>query len=709
MSIKNIENKIAFLLKGSLTDSISQSIPFFSRSSPSTVVSKDAQGNLGVVRIDAYRPAISPREGLIGIEPVGKNELTWNANPSNSSWVKGTNVSVDLTRKPGIDRTFYTNTVTWRAGTISSLQKIRKQLFLQADTDYCLSAIFKLTAGLFRSTDEIRVVGAVQGIASVSLSALNLNPGQQSKLTLSFKTTGGSPAIPVVPEDYLSVQAVQAASINVALAGVSPNQLVGAQVNFAGLSDVFLVTSNTATASGSNMVSLTLLSSTTTASLITLNVTTLSKVRISSPPLQECFLEVESRNDVSMDWGGVQIESKSFPTALIFQQDSLQIRSRTELTYPENPVAGKLNCGLLVDIEDWAGDGNILSSDAISLAIANSNLVATVGGVSIPTSSALPATAKIFVNINRLNNKAYLFVDSILVGIAQLTNYIPASSEMVLTSEGSRNYRSIVFFGDSLTMDFAASLNSSASDEVKELFDARSFGSAAIFRSRRSTLVLPPVLVPGLTQPKEVNITAKDNALDTITVDSVDDIVINKEITISNQNIFILKAKVIGIVGNTLAIDASVEIVNVGYRLRQGETTFGQAIARFPWEPIDVQEIASINPLDNSIILQSSALSFTQGKSIVQDSKDRFVCEPLITQVVPVDRKIFVDSLENLQVGQRISQARTELKIDPANYLATILEANPLIKISTLAQTGVVLSNGSTQATEVTTSISVFL
>jgi hypothetical protein len=206
-----------------------------------------------------------------------------------------------------------------------------------------------------------------------------------------------------------------------------------------------------------------------------------------------------------------------------------------------------------------------------------------------------------------------------------------------------------------------------------------------------------------------VNISGKNNATRTLSLDSISDIVINKEVTISNQNIFILKGTVIAIVGNSVILDTPIEIVNVGYQLRQGETTFGKSIARFPWEPIDVQEISSINPLDNSVILQSSALSFSQGKSIVQDSKDRFICEPLIVSVDPVNRKIFVDSIDSLRVGQRISQPRSELNIDPANYLATVVEGNPAVAIDTLAQTGLVLSNGGDQPVEVTISVSVFL
>lgn len=709
MSINQIEKKICFIAKGSLIDSVQQSIPYFSRSTPSTISTKDALGNTEIVRIDAYRPAIAPKSGTIGIEPVGKNELTWNASPGNISWIKGTNLSVDLSRKPGLDRTFYTSTVTWRAGTNSNAQKIRKEILLEANTDYCLSAIFRLTAGLFRATDEIRVVGGVVGTASTSLSVLNKTPQQQASLLLKFRTGGGSPVIPIVSEDYLSIQAVQATAVNVLLPGVVANQLLGAQIKFTGVTDSFLVTGNTATSTTNGIVTITVSSPTTAATLPTLGVTVAGKLKISRPPLQSCFIEIEARNDVSLEWGAVQVEARAFPTALIFQQDSLQIRSRTELVYPENPIAGKPSCGLFVHLERWQGDGAILVSDAISLAIASNRLTATVGGVSMAMSADLPSAAKILVNIDRIGNRATLFVESKLVGVANLTNFTPPGSVMTLTSEGSRNYRAIVFFDDSLKDLSDLTIGRAAGKEVSELFAAKSFGSAAIFRSRRPTFILPQVVIPGIVRPNLVNISGKNNATRTLSLDSISDIVINKEVTISNQNIFILKATVIAIVGNSVILDTPIEIVNVGYQLRQGETTFGKSIARFPWEPVDVQEISSINPLDNSVILQSSALSFSQGKSIVQDSKDRFICEPLIVGVDPVNRKIFVDSIESLRVGQRISQPRSELNIDPANYLATVVEGNPAVAIDTLAQTGLVLSNGGDQPAEVTISVSVFL
>lgn len=709
MSINEIERKIRFILKGSLLDAVDRAIPFFSRSTPTTIAATDDAGNIEIVRIDAHRPAISPKTGIIGIEPGGKNELTWNANPSNISWIKGTNVSVDLTRQPGLDRTFYTNTITWRAGINPNTQKIRKEILLEANTDYCVSLIFKLISGLFRSTDEIRIVGNVVTPLSIPLSALNQKPQQQTSLLGKFRTSGGAPIIPATPEDYLSIQVVNPTSVAVLLPSVLLNQLVGAQVKITGVDDNFIVTANTATVSNTGIVTVTLASPTTTATLTSLGVTIASKLKISKPPLQQCFIEIESRNDVTIEWGAIQIEARAFPTALIFQQDTIHVRSRTELIYPENPISGRPNCGLWVDIDKWQGDGNILQSEAISLNITDGKLIATVGGVTMSPAINLPTRTQIFLNIDRIGNRAMLFIDRVLVAVANLANFIPPASTMVLSSEGSRNYRSIVFFGDTLKDSVDLTIGRSAANQVTELFAAKSFGAAAILKSRRSTLILPQVVIPGLTKPITVNIIGKNNSTRTLSLESIQGIAPNQEVTISNRNLFILRATVLAIVGNSIILDTAIEIVNVGYQLRQGETTFGKSIARFPWDPIDVQEIASINPLDNSIILSSSSLSFTPGKSIVQDTRDRFICEPLVTNVVSLDRQIFVDSIDLLKVGYRISQPRSELHIDPANYLATILEVNPAVSIDTVAQTGLVLSNGSDEPTEVTVSVSVFL
>lgn len=709
MSITKIEQKICWLVKGALTDAVSQAIPFFARSTPTTIASMDATGNTELVRVDAYRPAIAPKTGAIGIEPGGKNELTWNANPGNISWIKGSNVTVDLSRAPGLDRTFYTNIVTWRSGIIPSLQKIRKEILLEANTEYCLSAIFKLTAGLFRATDEIRIVGNLTVPLNISLSALNQKPQMQTALTGRFKTGGGAPVIPATPQDYLSINVVNPTSISLILPGVAANQLVGASVKFTGVDNGFIVTSNTASVLATGIVTIVVSSPTTSTTLPALGVTTAAKVRISKPPLQSCFIEIEARNDVTIEWGAMQIEARTFPTALILQQDTIKIRSRTELIYPDNPIADKPNCGLWVDLIGWQGDGNILKSDAIELKIINNRIVAIVGGVTIDTVGTLPAAAKIFLNVDRIANRAYLLVNGALVGIATLLNFIPPNSTMDLSSIGSRNYQAIAFFADKLIDDPSVTIDRAAKFQVAELFKAKSFGSAQIFKSRRTTLILPQVIIPGLIKPVTVNITGKNNATRTLSLDSMVGIVANKEITINNRNLFILKATVIAIVGSSVILDTAIEIVNVGYQFQQGETTFGKSIARFPFDPIDVQTIASINPLDNSVILQSSSLSFAPGKAIVQDTRDRFINEPLVTSVDSLNRKIFVDSTDLLVVGYRISQPASELNIDPANYLATILEVNPAVSIDTVAQTGLVLNNGADEPTEVTVSVSVFL
>lgn len=709
MSLTKIESKICWIVKGALTDAVNQAIPYFSRSTPTTIASTDSSGNTEIVRIDAYRPAIAPKSGWIGIEPGGKNELTWNANPGNISWIKGSNVSVDLSRKPGLDRTFYTNVVTWRSGVNPDLQKIRKEILLEANTEYCLSAIFKLTAGLFRATDEIRVLGDLAVPLRISLSSLNQKPQQQTSLVGRFKTGGGAPVIPATPQDYLTISVVNPTSIALILPNIIVNQLIGAQIKFTGVDDNFIVTSNTATISATGIVTIAVTNSTTAQSLATSGVTIAAKVKISKPPLQSCFIEIEARNDVAVEWGAMQVEARTFPTALIFQQDTIKIRSRTELIYPDNPITSLPSCGLWIDLASWQGDGNILRSDAISLSIANSRLVVVVGGVTILATAILAVNAKIFLNIDRLANRAFLLVDGVLVGIANLLNFLPSASTMTLSSSGSRNYQSIVFFADKLTDDLSVTIGRVAKKQVAELFAAKSFGSAQIFKSRRTTLILPQVLIPGLIKPITVNITGKNNSTRTLSLDSIVGIVVNKEITINNRNLFILKATIIAIAGNSVILDTAIEIVNVGYQLRQGESTFGKSIARFPFDPIDVQTIASINPLDNSVVLQSSSLSFTPGKAIIQDTRDRFINEPLVTSVDPLNRKIFLDSVSSLVVGYRISQPASELNIDPANYLATILEVNPAVTIDTVAQTGLVLSNGGDEPTEVTVSVGVFL
>lgn len=709
MSLTKIESKICWIVKGALIDAINQAIPFFSRSTPTTIANTDAAGNTEIVRIDAYRPAIAPKTGAIGIEPGGKNELTWNANPGNISWIKGSNVTVDLSRKPGLDRTFYTNTVTWRSGINPDLQKIRKEIFLEANTEYCLSAIFKLTAGLFRATDEIRIVGTLATPMSISLSTLNQNPQQQVSLVGRFKTGGGAPIVPATPQDYLTIAAVNPTSISLVLPSIAVNQLIGAQVKLTGVDDNFIVTSNTLTNETTGVVTIFVASPTTSLTLAALGVTIAAKVKLSKPPLQRCFIEIEARNDVAIEWGAMQIEARTFPTALIFQQDVVKVRSRTELIYPDNPIADKPSFALWVDLVNWQGDGNILALEAIDLKIFNRRLVATVGGLRIETTVALPTKAKILLNIDRLTNRAYLSVNGVLVGIANLLNFLPQNSTITLSSTGSRNYQSIVFFDDKLTDDASIILGRSSDLQVAELFAAKSFGSSQIFKSRRTTLILPQVVIPGLTKPITVNITGKNNSTRTLSLDSIVGIVSNQEITINNRNLFILKANVLEIVGNSIILDTAIEIVNVGYQLRQGESTFGKSIARFPFDPIDVQTIASINPLDNSVVLQSSSLSFTPGKAIVQDDRDRFINEPSIVAVDPLNRKIFVDSISLLAVGYRISQPASELNIDPANYLATTLEVNLAVTIDTVAQTGLVLSNGGDEPTEVTVSIDVFL
>jgi hypothetical protein len=693
--------KIVFALQNSLVDARGGSIPVFLRGSPTTI--ERGGDNLTLTEIASGRPAICPDDGAIVLHPESKNEITWNANPSHDSWVKGSYVSVFIDRDPGIDRTYLAERVSWTVGS-GNTQLLRKEVLLEAGQTYSLSFIAKLDAGAFRPGDVVRVTGGVAGSAQTSMSVLNKDLGKRRKLQFTFQTAGGQPNIPQTGIDYYPIVAVTATTIVLALgASIVAGSLTGAQLIFTATGIRYLAIGNTAS---DNLGGVTITVASPT--LVSNGVISGSKVKISKPPLQPCFLELYAENVATIEWGSIQIEQKSFATAQVVQKETIEARAATALYFNRSPLVGRSNFGIFVDIKYWAGDGNIFKTNGVELKILAGQLIANVAGVVLSSGVNLPARSKVFVQVAPNKGVVSLFLDGVLTTQAVLTGFLGGEGIVELTSEGVREYLSIsIVQGLLLAGDITVGMRAKA--EVKELFESEVFIATASLQSKIPELVLPPTTIPAISEPPISVVVGSDSALGTVTVQDASAFGNGLLVTVESEGLFILQANVTAIVGNTLTLDVPVTIVVPGYTLRQGDPVPGKATIRFPFDPIDVQEIVGINPLAKALTLATSSLSFTQGRAIIQDNFDRFIAEVIVLSVDSASRRVTVDSVVNVLNGYKISQPSSELIIDPDNYLVAFTQPSAGVKFKTLAQNGIEVENTNAEPISITPIVKIIL
>ena len=119
----------------------------------------------------------------------------------------------------------------------------------------------------------------------------------------------------------------------------------------------------------------------------------------------------------------------------------------------------------------------------------------------------------------------------------------------------------------------------------------------------------------------------------------------------------------------------------MGDRLTEGTiSTPSRSFARFPWEPVDTQEILEID-LGLGRLSVDTALSFTRSRAFVIDADYRDVAEVLVLSVDISNNYLFVNSTDGLSVGNSIGQPYSETHISPWNYFVDFLDPVPGIAI----------------------------
>jgi hypothetical protein len=484
---------------------------------------------------------------------------------------------------------------------------------------------------------------------------------------------------------------------------VAAGDLIGAQILLTETSTKYLVASNTASDLLGG-VAITVSSPTLTANGVTIS----GKAKIDGPPLQVCQLELYCENAATIEWGSVQIEKRSFPTAQIVQKDEIELRSSSIVRFNRSPVRGLGEISAYVDVRHWVGDGEIFSTPGLALNIVDGKVVASVGGTPLSATTSAPSRTKILLQISSSKSQAQLFVDSRLVATATIAQFVGQEGVLSLTSAGVREYFSLSILGR--TFDFGGvAVGALAKGEVHDLFLSTDAITRTRFVQKAPELILPATIVPPLSTPPQSTILSLDQNLRQVAVREIDGFAVGRVVTIENEGIFILESSILEKVGNVLTLDAPISIVTAGYSIRQGDPVNGKATVRFPFDPLDVQRIVGVNLLNNTLGLAVSALSFETGRAIVQDGSDRFLTEVIITSVNTQDISIVVDSAEGIETGFKISQPTAELLVDPSNYLASFSQPVQGVRFSRLAQNGLEIENENTDQIVITPIVKIIL
>jgi hypothetical protein len=684
-----LKAKVFSAIQGSLNNLLSSDVPNFARATP-TWIESYVEDSLKIEPVEAHQPAVHPEDSAIILEPAGINLITHNLNLSDSSWIKGSNVRVYPDEVESPDTTTYQgDRIDWGNGE-GATQLITRKIPLRAGKTYTLTAFLRLPPGEQASEkDVMRCGGSV-----FPLKRLNEFINRYRICEFQVKTGGSQLTLPAYSHSTsYAVTAVTSTTVTLAIADgvVAANQFAGGQVQFGTETRLYLILSNTA--SGANGATTLTLETTT---LISDGVTNSSAARLHSAPDSSVDLEFYCESSLSLHFGGIQLEERPFRTSMIYQDEALNVRGATLLSYRRNPIAKLKSFGIFVAIKDWKGDGNLIDLGNIKASITNSRLVVVVSGVTISAPDPLPARSKVYIQVSAENTNICLYINKVLVSKSNIYDFVgDHRADFNLTSDGVRSLYSILFF-DRTLLDGQPTLNQSALGEVAELFDAKVVLDSTTIATNPAPIVLPPLTVPPTAAPlAKSQIRSFSPASGTVSLYSRSGFAVNTPVVIARDDKVVYSTRIIAIPAsapNDVQLEVAYSIVPGDYLIYGNINQPGQATVRFPYTPVDSAAIEDINPGLNRLKV-ASTLSFSRSRAFVTSQTYEDIAEVSIINKDDQQGFLFVDNIQGLAVGHIISQAEDEQLIDSSCYDAYLLQEVEGVEIAEKYTNGVKVIN----------------
>ncbi|QLE46369.1 hypothetical protein FD723_39860 (plasmid) [Nostoc sp. C052] len=681
-------NKISSAIQGSLNNLVTGDVPNFQRS---TLVWLEYQpnGSLKLEPVSAHQPAIDSKTGSIILEPSCVNYVTHNIDLSQNVWIKGSHCIIFPDEVESPDATTYqADLITWTIGE-GLTQSLKRTIVLDAGETYTMSLFLLLPNGQQASDkDVIRLNSGVVGKPTIKLSQLNNFQNRYQILEVSFQANGRQISLPKYSHDT-GYAALSISSSTVTLStntAIAKDQFSGGQIQFEDSTQFYDILANTA---GTTSSTLTL----DTTNLIKDGITIGRQGRIHGAESQTVELEFYVESTLSLYFGGIQIEKHPFRTSMIYQGDAYKIRAASLLSYRRNLLAGLKTLSIFVELQEWRGDGILFDAGNLVAKIVNGSLVVETSSSSLTVNKQLPKYSKLLIQISEENTNISVYVNKILEARASVYNFVgDRNSAFSLTSDGYRAIAQIVVF-DKLLFDGQVEIGQTVADEVAELFDSAVIIDSKTLSANTPPIVLPPITIPAPPEPiAKSQIRGVSINSSSVTVEDATKFIIGLPVSVVREGRTVLTTKALTKTGNVLQLEVIYGVVMGDFLVYGNVDQPGVASVRFPYTPIDQAKIIEIDPTLRRLKIASS-LSFTKQRAFVSTIDYLDIAEVKITNIDNTNGYLFLESVEGIEIGHLISQAKDELFIDPDCYEAYLLDQVAGVSIDWKFMNGLRLTN----------------
>jgi hypothetical protein len=183
-----------------------------------------------------------------------------------------------------------------------------------------------------------------------------------------------------------------------------------------------------------------------TANCVTAGSAVVGAAYLTPDTARNIVVSLYCENAVSIDWGGIQLEPGTVRTSYIGQDSQVRSRAGDYLVYPKSPIEGLSAFCFYMNLERWSGDGNLVDLGNFRVEIVSGRLRVSCGSTQINDPTDLPASPKIAVRVSQGLARAQVYVNSVMVAKANISNYIGQPNTVTVAGAGVRQIKCLYFF-----------------------------------------------------------------------------------------------------------------------------------------------------------------------------------------------------------------------------------------------------------------------
>lgn len=185
----------------------------------------------------------------------------------------------------------------------------------------------------------------------------------------------------------------------------------------------------------------------------------------------EIHIEWYIENSCTLYITGLQLEKRNFRSFFVYQDEEIKKVAESVLYYQQSPIEGLGSFGIFFRMVNWRGNGNIVQSGDLKIAVEGGQLLITKGSERYLVEKILPQKFACFVQVATETQSINVYVDGVLIWKRSLGTgtYRLAPGPMILTTQGIRVY-SLIATTNAYLEDGLVDVGQVALREVGDLF-----------------------------------------------------------------------------------------------------------------------------------------------------------------------------------------------------------------------------------------------